>query len=158
MGNLSEHWNKEELACHCGCGLFVRNAKLIELIERIRSYVDIPLTCNSSTRCLYNNAKAGGVVSKKIYIPNSKPPKLDLTKYPKGKPGTSKDSNHTTGEAADLSTPILKSLDLYARILEMYKKNLIPNLGGIGLYISKNFVHVDVTKAANGQLRTWTEK
>jgi len=155
MGDLTTHWSKAELACKCGCGLFVKDLELIDLIERIRTHLNVPLNCNSGTRCQWNNAKAGGVVAVKYFIPGTK--NLDLTKYPKGKMGTKKDSNHTTGEAADLSNPNISSKELHAKILSFYQMGGIPMLGGLGLYIKKNFVHVDVTRASDGHLRRWTE-
>jgi uncharacterized protein YcbK (DUF882 family) len=155
MAQLTKNFTSEEFTCKCGCGLFIHKPELILLAQTIRDAFGQPLRVNSGTRCQWNNAKAGGVVARKIYVPGKKT--LDLSKYPRGAKGTAKDSNHTLGEAVDLSCFNLPVERLWTVIMELYNAGKIPMLGGFGRYHSSRFAHVDITKAANGRLRRWDE-
>lgn len=75
MGDLSEHFNRSEFACKCGCGLDDVSSELVFRLERLRSFLRRPVVVNSGVRCAMYNAKVGG------------------------KP----DSAHLTGEAADIA-------------------------------------------------------
>jgi len=154
MGDLTAHFSKSELACKCGCGLFVRDQKLIDLIEAIRVYINVPLRVNSGTRCQWWNAKNKGEVGVKYYLPGTKT--YDLSRYPRGLQGGPKDSYHTQGGACDLSSAQMNSRAMHEKILELYKSGGIPNLGGLGLYITKNFCHVDIRPKVKGQIVRWT--
>jgi uncharacterized protein YcbK (DUF882 family) len=77
MGDLSEHFDSSEFACHCGCGYGTRSGDvsedLIFLLEDMRDAYG-PIIINSGNRCATFNASIGGVHS----------------------------SAHTIGQAADL--------------------------------------------------------
>ncbi len=58
-------------------------------------------------------------------------------------------SQHLIGYAADIVIKGMKAKDI-----AVYIEKLIPNTGGIGIYMTKNFVHVDVRENKS----RWTEK
>jgi uncharacterized protein YcbK (DUF882 family) len=58
MGNVSEHFNREEFACSCGCGFAAVDAELLEIAELIRSRIGaFSPTC--ACRCLEHNRSLG---------------------------------------------------------------------------------------------------
>ena len=128
MGDLSTHFSKRELQCKCGCGKYVPNEKLLKLAEAVRIILDCPMTVTSSTRCKKHNAS----------------PKV----------GGEPNSNHLQGEAMDFICR-LGARKAYDKIIAAWRNGELPLLGGIGLYVGKNFIHIDVTKAADGHLRRW---
>lgn len=71
-----------------------------------------------------------------------------------------KSSSHMIGEALDFKPKIIKGKDevlrLHNMILAKYKRRELPELGGLGLY--PGWVHIDVTKAADGHLRRWNTR
>lgn len=124
--NGSEHFAPKEVACKCGCGFDDPTPELIELAEKVRKILGVPMHVNSCCRCRSHNGAVGG-------SPNSK---------------------HLTGDAMDFHcwnklTPIA----IYNMILSSYIHGSLPELGGMGLY--KNFVHIDTYHAADGHLRLW---
>lgn len=60
MGNISMHFNRQEFACHCGCGFAAVDKKLNEILEDIRCYFNAPVMINSACRCATYNKKVGG--------------------------------------------------------------------------------------------------
>lgn len=60
MGDISTHFNRQEYACHCGCGFAAVDKKLNEILEDIRSHFTMPLIINSACRCAAYNKKIGG--------------------------------------------------------------------------------------------------
>jgi hypothetical protein len=154
---MAKYFTEDECSCKCNCGLYIKNDKLLETADVIRESLGIPLNVNSGTRCQWNNARSGGVVAIKYYLPGTR--KLDLSKYPRGKAGTPKDSDHSTGEALDLSSTKLTSTQIWTRIQDLYKEGKLPYLVGLGLYIKRNFVHISVSKevGTNTKLREWKE-
>jgi uncharacterized protein YcbK (DUF882 family) len=61
MGDLSEHFNRSEFACRCGCGFDTVDAELIRVLEELRRWLrDSPVTILSGCRCPIRNAVAGG--------------------------------------------------------------------------------------------------
>lgn len=122
----SEHFTPKEVACKCGCGFAEPSPALIELAEKVRSLLQVPMHVNSCCRCRMHNGKSGG-------SPNSK---------------------HLTGDAMDFHcwnklTPVA----IYNIILSTYMHGGLPELGGMGLY--SNFVHIDTYHAPDGHLRLW---
>lgn len=65
------------------------------------------------------------------------------------KVGGSPNSQHLYGNAADITIAGLKAKDIAA-----YVEKLMPNTGGIGIYTTQNFVHVDVRASKS----RWTMK
>ena len=87
MGDLSTHFNRSEFACKCGCGADHVSMELVTRLERLRSFLRIPIVIRSGVRCRTYNAKVGG------------------------KP----DSAHITGEAADIACSASKTRYLMKR-------------------------------------------
>jgi uncharacterized protein YcbK (DUF882 family) len=75
VGDLSEHFDRKEFACNCGCGADDVSYGLVIQLERLRNLIRRPIVIVSGVRCAAHNAIVGG------------------------KP----DSAHLTGEAADIS-------------------------------------------------------
>jgi hypothetical protein len=60
MGNLSEHFSREEFVCHCGCGRSIIDDRLIAALEAARGIVGAPLHITSGYRCPEHNRRVGG--------------------------------------------------------------------------------------------------
>ena len=76
MGDLSLHFSKVELACHC-CGDLKIEKALIDALELLRSLAGKEIIVHDGYRCPPHNQKVGGVP----------------------------DSEHTLGMAADINIP-----------------------------------------------------
>jgi hypothetical protein len=50
-----------ETACPCGCGFNAPHQALIDVLQMIRNYLDVPIKINSCCRCERENARIGGV-------------------------------------------------------------------------------------------------
>lgn len=122
---LSAHFRRAELACRCGCGLYVHRPQLLDLAEKVRSILQTPMIVTSGTRCVSHNARVGG----------------------------SPTSKHLQGLAMDFYCRTLSPTAVYNAILSRYIKGYLPELGGMGLY--KSFVHIDAYHAEDGHLRLW---
>jgi len=60
MGNISEHFNREEFACGCKCGFATADKELIEVLEDVRQEFNSPITISSGSRCISHNHSVGG--------------------------------------------------------------------------------------------------
>lgn len=60
MGDLSEHFDRKEFACQCGCGFDSVNPELITVLEDVRMFFKSSVHINSGCRCKKHNAKVGG--------------------------------------------------------------------------------------------------
>lgn len=80
---LSAHFTEDEFRCRCGCAAVKVDPALIELLEAIRSVVDLPIQITSGYRCPAHNAAVSGTI----------------------------DSAHTRGKAADFF--VSGSIDRY---------------------------------------------
>jgi len=124
----SEHFSKRELACRCGCGTCKMEPELLLLAEKIRVILgEIPMYVTSAYRCPRHNARVGG----------------------------SPQSHHMEGKAMDFTVHDLNLLDAHDRIVRAWERGVLPELGGIGYYERKRFIHVDVSHASDGHLRRW---
>lgn len=131
MAKDGKYFKLSEFACKCGCGANKTSQTLINICDKIREAVGVPLYVNSGTRCPARNKEAGGVAN----------------------------SNHMTGEAADLSARgAIPNKLLRDAILALYKAGKLPELAGLGYYISKGFCHVDTSPRKATGLRQWTER
>jgi len=85
--NISKqsHFTDEEFECRCGCGLYIPNKKLREVLEEFRGFVGVPVYITSGTRCEKHNKNVGGSVN----------------------------SRHLTGEAADIIVWAMPAHDVY---------------------------------------------
>jgi len=109
LGDLSAHFSKAELACHC-CGQLKIDTALVDGLEQLRALAGKPVVVHDAYRCPTHNQQVGGV----------------------------SDSEHTRGNAADVSIPGLSLQQMYELALQ------VPVFlqGGIGVYDS-SFLHLD---------------
>ena len=84
MGDLSAHFSREELQCHC-CGQFQIDSRLLEGLEALRELSGAPVIVHAGYRCARHNTEVGGV------------------------PG----SEHTLGLAADIHLPGMSLQRMY---------------------------------------------
>ena len=57
---LSEHFDRREFACRCGCGFDTVDVALLELLERVRGHFGQPVRVLSGCRCEAHNRAIGG--------------------------------------------------------------------------------------------------
>lgn len=60
MRDLSAHFDRAEFACRCGCGYDTVDADLLNALESVRYYYDLPVIITSGCRCAAHNASVGG--------------------------------------------------------------------------------------------------
>lgn len=60
MGDLTEHFNRSEFACKCGCGFDTIDVETLTLLEMLRQFFREPITITSACRCHEHNAVIGG--------------------------------------------------------------------------------------------------
>lgn len=113
-----EHFRKAEFACKCGCGYDDVDPKLVNMLEVIRDFINVPIAINSGCRCEAHNKKSNGV-------PNSQ---------------------HVLGTAADIRTE-LKPKVLFQKIKDLYSAYKIKDLGYCQLYPTFVHVDVREKKA-----------
>ena len=120
MMYLSKNFREEEFVCKCGqCSSVPLHLQenlilLCQQLEKIRLYTG-PIIINSGIRCITHNKKIGGV----------------------------KNSQHILGKAADIRVKNMHIVDLYNKIQELRKQEVIK-IGYIQLYQEKKFIHIDV--------------
>ena len=119
------YFEPRELACPC-CGLNLTKPALLDTLNTIREALSRPVTVNSCTRCKAHNAEVGGVAN----------------------------SNHMTGEAADIRCTGISAVNVRQKIIEMWNAGQLPHLAGVGKYAT--FTHIDIAPKVAGRLRTWT--
>ncbi len=90
MGDLSEHFSKVELACHC-CGQLRIDQGLVDALEELRGLAGKPVVVHDAYRCATHNQEVGGV----------------------------SDSEHTRGMAADVEIPGLSLQEMYELALQV---------------------------------------
>lgn len=112
--NITPHFKVREAACKDGSNVVIANLELFEILEKIRAHFGgIPFTPTSVYRTPAYNARVSG---------------------------SSSESQHCMGNAADIAIPGVKP-----SMVADYAETLLPNTGGIGRYAG--FTHVDVRKA-----------
>lgn len=90
MGDLSAHFSKAELACHC-CAQLIVDPGLIDALEQLRGLAGKPIKIHDGYRCPAHNEQAGGVAN----------------------------SEHTRGLAADIEITGLSLQEMYALALQV---------------------------------------
>jgi uncharacterized protein YcbK (DUF882 family) len=115
LGDLTKNFSISEFICKCGCGKENIDAKVVNIAQTIRDYLDEPVRINSGCRCTAYNKKVGGVA----------------------------DSTHISGMAIDLSCDS-GSRSIFNAIKALSTAGKIHQIGYCKRYIKKNFVHVDV--------------
>lgn len=118
------YFTSEELECPC-CRLNLTKPALIETLNVIREALGRPVAVNSCTRCRAHNAEVGGVAN----------------------------SNHMTGEAADIRCTNVSAAAVREKIIAMWHAGQLPHLAGVGKYAT--FTHIDIAPKVAGRLRTW---
>jgi len=83
---LTAHFTRAEFTCACGCGLDAIDLGLVEGLERLRVFLNLPVRVTSGCRCQSHNAAVGGA------------------------PG----SQHVLGKAADVKVAGMTARELYA--------------------------------------------
>lgn len=99
MAQDTKNFKVKEFTCKCGCGFNIIDQRVINMAQKLREFLGVPVRVNSGCRCEKHNAKVGGV----------------------------KNSKHTKGFAADLSCE-LGSAKMFAAVKELHAKNLLPEL------------------------------
>lgn len=56
---LSEHFRKDEMECHCGCGM-VPASEFMQWLEGLRKAYGSPMLITSGARCQKHNQAVGG--------------------------------------------------------------------------------------------------
>ena len=92
MGDLSEHFNRSEFECQCGCGFDTVDIELLEALETIRHRYMKPIKITSGCRCIQHNAAIGG----------------------------SYDSQHTKARAADFKVQGMEPEEIYNFLCRTY--------------------------------------
>ena len=59
QGKLTEHFNRKEFDCQCGCGTGVIDIGLVQKLELARQEYKKPMRINSGIRCLEHNRSIG---------------------------------------------------------------------------------------------------
>jgi len=114
---LTTHFNRQEFRCKCGCGADYVDIELVEALEELRCLLGAPIYIASGVRCPSYNKYVG-----------SKPSSL-----------------HVAGKAADICLFTLVNphlLDLLGGVLRV--SAFVD--GGVGLYPTKRYIHVDIRK------------
>ncbi len=62
---LSEHFDRSEFACKCGCGFATVDVELLMLLEAIRKRFNKPVVVTSGCRCKNHNIACGGAYKSK---------------------------------------------------------------------------------------------
>ena len=57
---LSKHFSREEFECGCGCGFAAVDVELLDILEKVRSKFNAPVTITSACRCAEHNSAIGG--------------------------------------------------------------------------------------------------
>lgn len=103
-----------------------RGIPLLLLAEKIRARFGRPMTIRSAFRTPSYNDAVGGEDA----------------------------SLHMVGRALDLEVSGIPAADVHHEILKMDSQNLVPELGGLGLY--PDFVHIDTRlRKPNGRIARW---
>jgi hypothetical protein len=90
MGDLSAHFSKAELACHC-CGELKVEPRLIDALEKLRGLTGKAIVVHDGYRCPAHNQEVGGVTN----------------------------SEHTQGMASDVEIPGLSLQQMYELALQV---------------------------------------
>jgi len=59
MGKVSQHFNRNEFACGCGCKFQAADVELLEILEKVREHFGKPIIVTSGCRCLKHNHEIG---------------------------------------------------------------------------------------------------
>lgn len=116
MSHDTKNFKLSEFACKC-CGENHIDQRVIELAQKLRDELNVPVLVTSGYRCKEHNARVGGV------------------------PG----SYHTFGLAADLACKKGARV-MFQAVQRMWKDGVLPELRYCIYYGRKNIIHVDLGK------------
>lgn len=57
---LTEHFQRYEFRCRCGCGFNTVDWELLECLQKIRTLIGQPIIINSGARCFAHNVAVEG--------------------------------------------------------------------------------------------------
>ena len=60
MTQLTANFHRSEFACRCGCGFDDIDIRLVDLLQQVRDFFDVPVAIISGCRCEEHNRKIGG--------------------------------------------------------------------------------------------------
>lgn len=110
---MTEHMNREEFACKCGCGLSKISPTVVMICEIVRDRFNQPVIVTSGCRCESHNKKVGGAKESQHKLKGD-----DMT------------------HAVDIQVRSVKP-----EIVYNFLNGLFPNMLGLGLY--KSWIHID---------------
>lgn len=102
---VSEHFSRDELVCHCGCGQCIIDNPLIAMAEAFREFIDKPMITHCVNRCVFHNKRVGGA----------------------------KQSWHIVGKAMDFHVAGMSNKELHKIAKRAWKDKFILT-GGLGIY------------------------
>jgi len=73
------NFNKTELCCKCGCGLFNYNDNFLIRLQAFRLLIKSPLIVTSGGRCINHNKNVGGVSTSLHICEGKKASAVDVT-------------------------------------------------------------------------------
>ena len=116
MATDTKNFKVSEFSCkHCGENKI--DQRVLDMAQKIREELGVPVRVNSGYRCEKHNAKVGGV----------------------------KGSYHTKGLAADLSSSV-GAEKMFSVIQKLWKAGELEDLSYCIYYAKKNYVHIDCGK------------
>lgn len=116
---LTTNFKRSEFACKDGCGFDKINPKIVAMCQELRDAMGESIRINSGCRCAVNNARAG-----------------------------SKSTNHTSGNAADLSC-VSGHVALWNKAKEIHAQGKMKDLDLC--LLEGSWVHIDCNgKRKNG--------
>ena len=120
--NDTKNFKALEFACkHCGQNMIKQD--VLNLCQKIRDALGVPVRVNSGYRCPAHNASVGGV----------------------------RNSKHVLGMAADLCSSA-GAIEMFDTVKKLQARGELPELGYCILYKRKNFIHVDIAKRPSGNM------
>ena len=125
MGDLSRNFSRHEFACKCGCGEAEVSPFLIEVLQRLRDILGVPITVTSGRRCTAHNAAVGGA----------------------------KNSQHLLGLAADIRAEGWTAKDLLRVLRVLVRANAL--YVGYAYVVTENVVHIDVRQPESLTVVSW---
>lgn len=125
MGDLSRNFSRHEFACKCGCGEAEVSPFLIEVLQRLRDILGVPITVTSGRRCAKHNAAVGGA----------------------------KNSQHLQGLAADIRAEGWTAKDLLRVLKILVRANAL--YVGYAYEVTENVIHIDVRRPESGTVQAW---
>lgn len=60
INKISEHFNKQQFECKCGCKLYNLSSKLLQMLQIARISSNVQYVINSGCRCIQHNKHVGG--------------------------------------------------------------------------------------------------